>query len=266
MKKLLGFNELPISVKEQINEVVEIWKKHMGDELIGVYLHGSIALNAFCPDSGDIDILIVVKNSIDVDKKLEIAKEIISIDGRPRPLEMSAIKLEDALNWVNNGNCVFHYSDFWAEKYQRRFNDVNEEVYVLDNEFPDVDVTSYIRLLKENGIVLYGNMIDKVFSDISDEDFWNAISADIDDYEFDNYNERYFASNILILGRILSFKVEKRILSKYKAGKWMIDYIPSELKYLPEAAMKVWFEEQTCEFPKEDLEKLRVFLIDEIKR
>lgn len=54
MKKLLGFKELPTVIMAQILEVVEIWKKHMGDELVGVYLHGSIALNAFCPDSGDI--------------------------------------------------------------------------------------------------------------------------------------------------------------------------------------------------------------------
>lgn len=266
MKDLLGFEELPIDIKNQINEVVDIWKKHMGDELVGVYLHGSIALSAFCADSGDIDILIVVKNSIEVDKKLEIAKDIISIDEKPRPLEMSAIKLEDASNWVNNGNCVFHYSDFWTERYQKRFINSNEEVYVVDNEFPDADVTSYIRLINERGIVLFGNEVADVFSDISDEDFWNAIRADIDDYEFDNYNERYFASNILILGRILSFKVEKKILSKYEAGKWMIDYVPDDLKYLPEATMNVWFEEGKSEFPKEDLEKLRVFLIDEIKR
>lgn len=266
MKELLGYKDLPKDISEQINRVVEIWQKHMGDDLVGVYLHGSIVLNAFCPDSGDIDILVVVKSSIKADKRLEIAKDIISVDGKPRPVEMSAIKLENAQNWVNGGNCIFHYSDFWTERYRERFADPDKEVYVVDNDFPDEDVTSYIRLLKERGIVLTGKNIDEVFSDISDEDFWNAISAEVDDYRFDNYNERYFASNIIILGRIHSFKVEKRILSKYEAGKWMIGYVPSELKYLPERAMKVWFDGENFDFPAEDLEKLRTFLIDEIKK
>lgn len=134
-------------------------------------------LNAFCPESGDVDILIVVKKSLDIATKLAIAEDIMKVDQEPCPLEMAAILLEDAKAWRTPGNCVFHYSDFW-----------------------------------------------------------NAISEDIDEYDFHAYNPRYFASNVLILGRILSFKKETRILSKYESGLWMIDYVPEELKYLPELA------------------------------
>lgn len=47
MNNLLGYEELPIDIKEQIHEVTAIWKMHLGDDLIGVYLHGSIVLNTF---------------------------------------------------------------------------------------------------------------------------------------------------------------------------------------------------------------------------
>ena len=99
---------------------------------------------------------------------------------------------------------MFHYSDFWTEKYLERFHNPDFEVYVADHEFPDADVTSYIKLLKQCGIVLYGREIEEVFADVSDEDFWLAISADIDEYDFHNYDARYLASNVLILGRIIS--------------------------------------------------------------
>ena len=46
MSKLLGYKDLPMEILNQINSVVDIWKRHMGANLIGVYLHGSIALNA----------------------------------------------------------------------------------------------------------------------------------------------------------------------------------------------------------------------------
>ena len=85
-----------------------------------------------------------------------------------------------------------------------------------------------------------------------------------DEYDFHAYNPRYFASNVLILGRILSVKKERRILSKYESGLWMIDYVPEELKYLPELAMKIWFEQEEHEMPEDDLEKLRTFLVNEI--
>ncbi len=265
MKNLLGYQELPEDIARQISKVVDIWKKHLKEDLIGVYLHGSIVLNAFNPDSGDIDILVVVKDSIEISEKLAIAKEIISVDRMPCPLEMSAIKLSDAITWKTPGNCVFHYSDYWTERYLERFKNPDTEVYVADREFPDADVTSYIKLIKQSGVVLYGSKIQDVFADVSDEDFWSAISADIDDYDFHDYNERYFASNILILGRILSFKKEKRILSKYDGGLWMIENVPEDLKYLPENAMKIWFENESHELPEKDLERLREYLLKEIK-
>ena len=265
MGNLLGYKDLPQEIVNQINSVVAIWKKHVGEDLIGVYLHGSIALHAFRPESGDIDLLIVVKDSIETERKLEIARDIIEIDGKPRPLEMSAIKQTDAMNWKTPGNCVFHYSDFWTAKYMERFENPDFEVYVADHEFPDADVTSYIRLLTQCGIVLYGRKIEEVFADVSDEDFWSAISADVDEYDFHAYNARYFASNVLILGRILSFKKEKRILSKYEGGLWMRKNVPENLQYLPELAMKIWFEGEEHILPEKDLDQLRDYLVREIK-
>ena len=265
MSNLLGYKDLPFEILNQINNVIDIWKRHLGDNLTGVYLHGSIALNAFNPDSGDIDILVVVKDSVEVATKLEIAKDIIKIDRSPCPLEMSAVKQIDAKNWKTPGNCVFHYSDFWTKKYLERFKNPNLEVYVADHEFSDADVTSYIKLLKQCGIVLYGEEIQEVFADVSDEDFWSAISADIEDYDFHDYDARYLTSNVLILGRILSFKKEKRILSKYEGGLWMINNVPEDLKYLPELAMKVWFEGEEHTLPEADLKRLRDYLVGEIK-
>jgi len=266
MGELIGYDDLPENILRQIDHVVMIWKKYTAEDLVGVYLHGSIVLNAFCPKSGDIDILIVVNKSLDVATKLAIAKEIIAIDKDPRPLEMSAILKKDAKEWKTLGNCVFHYSDAWTEKYQEKLMDQDAACYVADQEFPDADVTGYIKLIRQSGIVLYGTEIEKVFGDISDADFWSAISADIDDYDFHDYAPGYFASNILILGRILSFKKEKKILSKYDAGLWMMRQVPEHLRYLPELAMKMWFEEEQRELPETDLEQLRIFLIDEIKK
>lgn len=263
---LLGYKDLPAEINKQISDVVDIWKKYMGKDLVGVYLHGSICLNAFEPKSGDIDILIVVSRSLTIEEKLDIAKAIIDIDGHPRPLEMSAITSTDAKNWKNHGNCVFHYSDYWTSKYQKRFENPEEEVYVVDHEFPDADVTSYIKVLNQCGIALFGPKVGEIFGEISDEDFWSAISNEIDDYEFDAYNERYLASNILILGRILSFKIEKRILSKYEAGLWMEGRVPAHLKFIPQKATSVWYHDEKFEFEPDKLQELREYLVAEIKR
>lgn len=45
----------------------------------------------------------------------------------------------------------------------------------------------------------------------------------------------------------------------------MIENVPENLKYLPELAMKMWFEGEEYIFPEKDLNKLRDYLIGEIK-
>ena len=264
--KLLGYGELPGDINGQIESVTEIWKSRLGDDITGIYLHGSIALGAFLPSSSDIDILVVTKSGIPTETRLEIAKDIIAVDNLPCPLEMSAVTLSDLMSWKDPGNCVFHYSDFWRERYEKRFKDGSSECFVANHDFPDHDVTSYIRLIKERGIVLYGRPINEIFPDIPDDKFFAAISVDINDYDFHSYAPRYLSSNILILGRILSFRHEKRILSKYEAGLWMANHVPAELRYIPKAALRVWYGGGNFDFPEDDLEKLREFLIKEIKK
>ena len=51
---------------------------------------------------------------------------------------------------------------------------------------------------------MYGKEIPYVFGDISDDDFWSAISADIDDYDFHAYDPRYdiiMSDNVFQEGR-----------------------------------------------------------------
>lgn len=60
-------------------------------------------------------------------------------------------------------------------------------------------------------------------------------------------------------------KEAERILSKYEGGLWMIGNVPADLKYLPERAMKIWFENEECMLPEKDLMRLRDYLVGEIK-
>ena len=80
------------------------------------------------------------------------------------------------------------------------------------------------------GVYLHGSMCLNCFKESTNdfEDFWSSISAEIDDYDFNAYNDRYFVSNILILGRILSYKIERVILSKYEGGLWAAKHVPQK--------------------------------------
>ena len=73
MDSLLSYQTLPLKIKSQLARITESWKAHAGENLVGVYLHGSVALGAFQPASGDLDVLVVVKDALTIETKLKIA-------------------------------------------------------------------------------------------------------------------------------------------------------------------------------------------------
>lgn len=261
-----NYDTVSPEIKEQIEKVCEIWQNHLGDALTGIYIHGSMALNCFVEETSDIDILIVTGRKLPREERLAIAEEIIDIDRKPCPLEMSAIWTGDLNPWKYPTPCQFHYSDFWTERYRGLLSGELQENFIVDSDFEDSDIACHVKLTVQCGICVCGKPILEVFPEVPEADFWDSISDGFEEYDFNAYEPRYFTSNILILGRILSYRKEKRILSKYDAAFWTRDYLPEKYRYIIENAIGVWYRgEELLEYPKEDLEGLRTFLIEEIK-
>lgn len=261
-----NYKTLPSDVKEQIKNVTDAWLKCIGESVIGIYIHGSIALNCFLEGVSDIDILIICDRRISRDERLLIFRNIIDIDCKPSHLEMSAIWINDLNPWKYPTPCQFHYSDSWTEHYKNLLNGNIKESFIVDEDFCDADIACHAQLTNQSGICIYGRPIKDVFPTIPEKDFWNSISNDIIEYDFEAYNTRYFASNILILGRILSYKMEKRILSKHEGGIWTFNYIPERYRYIIQNAINEWYlGEKGLEYIKEDLDELKQLLINEIQ-
>lgn len=265
--KLKNYNTVSDNIKAQINRVCEIWRNLLGDDLVGIYIHGSLALKCFCEEKSDIDFLIVTNRRISREERLSAARDIILIDGKPCQLEMSAILIKDLSPWHYPTVCQFHYSDYHTENYVKLLNGEINDYFIVDNDFEDSDIACHVKLTAQCGICVHGKPITEVFPDIPERDFIDSICSDIDGYDFNAYEPRYFTSNILILGRILSYFKNGYILSKYEAGLWTAQYVPDKYRYIIENALKVWYENGALEdYSSNDLDGLRELLISEIKQ
>ena len=261
-----GHKDASEKVRNQIDRVVNIWERHLGDNLVGVYLHGSMALECFCEEMSDIDLLIVTSAKMSPQLRRAVVKDILDADGKPCPLEMSAIYECDLVPWHHPTVCQFHYSDYHTENYQKLLGGELDGYFIADNDFDDPDIACHVTLTNQCGICLCGKPIEEVFPTVPEKDFINSLCCEIDDYDFYAYKPRYLASNILILGRVLSYFTEKRILSKYEAGVWARDRLPEKHSHIFDEALKVWFEQKVPSgYDGEELESLRVYLIDRIK-
>lgn len=68
-----NYKTVSAEIRKQIDDVCEIWQRHMGEELLGVYIHGSMALQCFRESISDIDMLIVTGRKIARTERLSIA-------------------------------------------------------------------------------------------------------------------------------------------------------------------------------------------------
>jgi streptomycin 3"-adenylyltransferase len=74
--------ETPSDVEQYLDRVVSALRDDLGPDLIGVYLHGSLAMGAFTPGRSDIDMLAVCAAPLTPERSTGLGK---ALDAIPRP-------------------------------------------------------------------------------------------------------------------------------------------------------------------------------------
>lgn len=247
------YDTISPAVRAQLDGTLRLCQHHLGPDLLAVYLHGSMSLGRFQEPASDLDLLVLTARKLPRGERLALARDLLLLDQRPCPLELSALYIEDLCPWRHPAPCQFHYSGAWADHYQKLLSGGCADSFLLDTDFPDPDIACHIRLTREQGITLYGPYPQTFLPEIPEADFWQSISGDLP------------GCGILTLARVLSYKRLRRIVSKYDAGLWAAEAVPEGLRYLLETALEEKYCGKACpEPPPEDLEALRRFLTGQI--
>jgi Domain of unknown function (DUF4111) len=223
-KKVRGevqMRDLPIAVNDLLNKYMKLFNEYMSNQLAGLYLHGSLALDAFVEGSSDIDFIAVTHSRL-TRSELEKAEEIhkIILDKYQFP-EMDGVyitqndlgKLGECY-FFNNGKMNYgHFLNpvtWWLLK--RKGIVFHGEVPVI--EINDNDLVSYTY---ENMNTYWANRI-RTFEKSIDE------LAQIAESEIDKEVEW------TVLGLLRQFYTlrEKDIISKQGTGEYSLKHLPEE--------------------------------------
>lgn len=245
---------LPSDVHSQAQKVLSAALAHCG-ELLGAYIHGSIALGSYVPGRSDLDLLIVCRQPMPAQARTAFADALLALHNAPCPIELSVLT-QDGLAQTPPV-CTFHFSSMWAPRYAAH----DKTNPLLHADFPDGDIPPYYRVARQCGIRLYGPEAVDLLPEVSDKDFFDAICCDLDDYSFDAYDS--FASNILTLPRILSFAQTRTILTKLQAAQWAMQQFPQYASLLTRAMTEYRTGEKQA-FSSDELESYRGFFITAI--
>ena len=220
-----------------INGFARRSKELLGDNLVGVYLHGSLALGFFNPDKSDVDLIIVADHSLsDADKRkcMDMAVKFHAV-GPAKGIEMSIVLREVCSPFVYPTPYELHFSAGHLQWYRSDPDD-----YIRRMNGTDKDLAAHFTIINKRGKCLYGVPIEDVFAEVPRRDYMDSIWNDIAEAPENITEDTMYLT--LNLARVLAFKEEGLVLSKKEGGEWAIANLPPEYRPLIEGALREYSE------------------------
>ncbi len=249
-------------VKEFVVKIATEIAKIVGDDIIGVYLHGSLAMGGFNPAHSDIDLITVTEKALTVKEKQALVQLFLTHSSQPYPIEISFLNQAQLQTWQHPSPYDFHFSDHWRERYE----EVGEEpeFYVQEEIHTDWDLAAHLTIMHKYGICLIGKPIQDVFPAIPKADYVSSILVDYEEcMETIHVNPVYGILNGL---RVYWYLKEGNISSKKEAGDWGARALPAELRPIVQQAAYAYANQKDgVDFAEKDLFKFRTYIKEQIE-
>ena len=216
-----------------INSFVEKSKEILQDNLIGIYLHGSAVMGCYNPTKSDIDLIVVVKDSIEDSVKRTFMDMVIELNekGPAKGIEMSIVKQSVCMPFVYPTPFELHFSVAHIDWYGKDPDD-----YISKMKGEDKDLAAHFTIITHRGKCLYGASITETFADVLVKYYIDSIWNDIADAEEEiKDNPMYLILNLL---RVLAYLQDGIVLSKKEGGEWGINHILEMYHGLIQDAMR----------------------------
>jgi streptomycin 3"-adenylyltransferase len=224
-------------IKAQVNTVQMELQRLLDQNLLGIYLHGSLALGGFQPTRSDIDMLVVNRQRMDPDTKRAVIATLLRISRMPCPLDIDFLAEQDIFPFQHPLPCDLHYEETCREQYEqdlrtgawKHWNDTVER---------DPDLTISIRVLHQCGICLYGKPVSEILPPVPEQDFRDAVvkkvQAEI------NHRRQDPISFVLNACRACAYLRDGVILSKDEGALWGVTHLPEQYHPLIQQALALY--------------------------
>ncbi len=243
-----------------LNRFVIQSQKILGDNLIGIYLHGSAVMGCYNEKNSDIDLLVVVKDTIPNNTKHHFMDMVVELNAYapPKGIELSIVKSEVCNPFVYPTPFELHFSITHLEWYHS-----NPLDYIEKMKGTDKDLAAHFTIIYHRGKCLYGSEIKDVFEAVSKEDYFDSIWNDIEDAETKIMENPTYT--ILNLCRVFAYKKEELILSKQEGGKWGICNVPEKYRPLITQALDEYLFNKSASWDENSAHEYAAYMITQIR-
>lgn len=239
IKKLLDNGVAPPKESADARALMQRVKERYADllqgNLVGIYLHGSLAAGCFHWERSDIDFLVVVQNPLPTEKKIALIEALYAMkeEAPPEGFEMSVVTAQACMESSYPMPYELHFSSRWLRDYERDPRGFCERMHG-----EDPDLTAHVLALHAYGEVLLGPGILRVFASPRREDVLMALRYDWENAaEHLHENPVYYVLNLC---RALAYSREELVLSKKDGGEWALKKLSKSYQGVIQAALNAY--------------------------
>ncbi|MEU0870367.1 aminoglycoside adenylyltransferase family protein [Nocardia brasiliensis] len=204
----------------QEDDVVELVRGVFGEQLVGVYRHGSAVLGGLRRYS-DIDVLVVSADSLDQGQRRVLLEGLLDLSGEVggalRPVELTSVVQGAVWPWRYPPTSDFQYGEWLRAEYE-------------SGEIPSAtaspDLAVLITMVLEGDSALVGPRPAQVLEPVPRADLTDAMVAGVP--ELVGELETDTRNVLLTLSRVWMTVATGVITSKDKAAEWVLDRIAPE--------------------------------------
>jgi predicted nucleotidyltransferase len=222
-----------------VEQIVDLIRDVLGEDAVGAYLHGSVALDALKPDS-DVDVLVVSRRPTTSREKRALIDRLLRMSGRgdpsgeARPIELTIVVESEIRPWRYPPRLDFLYGDWMRNEL--------ESGDLTPWDTPNPDLAPVITMVRFANRPLFGPPPSEVFDPVPPEDLNRAIVEGIpgllDDLDSDTTNV------VLTLARIWTTLATATIWSKDAAANWVLPRLPEEHRPVLSRARAVYLGDE----------------------
>lgn len=247
------------TLKHITDQFVKYSKDILGDNLVGIYLHGSAVMGCYNNKKRDIDLLVVVNNNLSDEDKLRYMDMVVKLnaDALPKGIELSIISKSICKPLIYPTPFELHFSISHLEWYTK-----NPLDYILKMHGTDKDLAAHIMIIYHRGVCLYGEEIRSVFEDVDHKVFFDSIWNDIQHSKEEILENPVYIT--LNLCRVLAYKQENLILSKQEGGKWALDNVPRRFNNFIQQALDDYASVKQIRLDESIALEFAKYMIDQI--
>jgi streptomycin 3"-adenylyltransferase len=221
-----NWNDCPVTVKTQLQTLTDDLVNLLAGNLIGVYVHGSLAMGCFNPRHSDLDLLVISQRHLEPVTRRSLAEILLQRSCVPQPVELSVLTHNDIMPWKYPTPFAFHYSEMWRDQIERDLANGNWRHW-NDSVRTDPDLAAHITITRHRGIRIYGAPIPDVFPEVPVNDYLASIIEDITGALDAIQEDPIYA--VLNTCRVWAFINSGLICSKHEGGMWALSRVPKTL-------------------------------------